>query len=450
MQRGVGAVAGIAEGGGGNCAIMMQNYHHRHRRRRRLHHQQQQAPLFSASLYAPSLSLLSPSIPRRQLTTLLSRTSTSSSSKFFDNSSCRLQFGGPAAVAQLRKRRRQFVSESIAAGALLMCTAAAMADTAVQEESTISKQALDRLPFKPDGYNFWTWRGHKVHYVVQGQGPPIVLIHGFGASAFHWRYNIPELAKTHTVYAMDLLGFGWSEKALIEYDALLWRDQVADFVKEVVGKPAVLAGNSVGGFTVLTTAAGYPDLVSGLVLLNSSGQFDTPSSPGEGKIGEGSSQQEVIKTEESVLNRLMLKPIKDFVQKYAILFAFWQAKQPARIKSVLQNVYKDQTNVDDYLVQSIVQPTQDANAGEVYYRLMTQLVFKSSNLTINQLLDQLSCPLLLLWGDLDPWMGPSKCEQMKKLYPQAEMVHLQAGHCPHDEAPAQVNTALRSFANSVY
>jgi pimeloyl-ACP methyl ester carboxylesterase len=81
---------------------------------------------------------------------------------------------------------------------------------------------------------------------------------------------------------------------------------------------------------------------------------------------------------------------------------------------------------------------------------MTQLVFKSSNLTINQLLDQLSCPLLLLWGDLDPWMGPSKCEQMKKLYPQAEMVHLQAGHCPHDEAPAQVNTALRSFANSVY
>jgi hypothetical protein len=96
MQRGVGAVAGIAEGGGGNCAIMMQNYHHRHRRRR--HHHQQQGPLFSASFHAPSLSLLPPSIPRRQLTTLLSGTSTSSSSKFlfysFDNSSWRLQFGG--------------------------------------------------------------------------------------------------------------------------------------------------------------------------------------------------------------------------------------------------------------------------------------------------------------------------------------------------------------------
>lgn len=46
---------------------------------------------------------------------------------------------------------------------------------------------VERLPFKPEGYNFWTWRGHRIHYVVQGEGFPVVLIHGFGASAFHWR-----------------------------------------------------------------------------------------------------------------------------------------------------------------------------------------------------------------------------------------------------------------------
>ncbi|KAF4402997.1 hypothetical protein G4B88_010449, partial [Cannabis sativa] len=66
-------------------------------------------------------------------------------------------------------------------------------------------------------YNFWTWKGRKIHYVVQGEGSPVVLIHGFGASAYHWRYYIPELAKKHKVYAIDLLGFGWSEKAIIEY-----------------------------------------------------------------------------------------------------------------------------------------------------------------------------------------------------------------------------------------
>lgn len=40
----------------------------------------------------------------------------------------------------------------------------------------------------------------------------MVLVHGYGASAYHWRYNIPELAKYCRVYAVDMLGFGWSEK----------------------------------------------------------------------------------------------------------------------------------------------------------------------------------------------------------------------------------------------
>lgn len=52
---------------------------------------------------------------------------------------------------------------------------------------------MEQLPYKPDGYNYWDWKNYKVHYVVQGQGPPVVLIHGFGASAFHWRssYSLP-------------------------------------------------------------------------------------------------------------------------------------------------------------------------------------------------------------------------------------------------------------------
>ena len=49
------------------------------------------------------------------------------------------------------------------------------------------------------------------------------------------RYNIPELAKKHKVYALDLLGFGWSDKALVDYNAALWRDQVADFIREKAG-----------------------------------------------------------------------------------------------------------------------------------------------------------------------------------------------------------------------
>lgn len=47
---------------------------------------------------------------------------------------------------------------------------------------------MERLAYKPEGYKFWSWKGRKIHYVEQGDGLPVVLIHGFGASAFHWRF----------------------------------------------------------------------------------------------------------------------------------------------------------------------------------------------------------------------------------------------------------------------
>ena len=99
-------------------------------------------------------------------------------------------------------------------------------------------------------------------WVTGSSGPPIVLVHGFGASAYHWRYNIVELAKKHRVFAVDLLGFGWSDKALVDYSSNIWSDQIASFIREVVDDgPVVLAGNSLGGFNSLATAARYPELV---------------------------------------------------------------------------------------------------------------------------------------------------------------------------------------------
>ena len=98
--------------------------------------------------------------------------------------------------------------------------------------------------------------------VAGNSGPPIVLVHGFGASAYHWRYNIIELAKKHRVFAVDLLGFGWSDKALVDYSQTIWSDQIAAFIKEVVDDgPVVLAGNSLGGYNSLATAARFPELV---------------------------------------------------------------------------------------------------------------------------------------------------------------------------------------------
>ncbi|PRQ23369.1 putative chlorophyllase [Rosa chinensis] len=170
------------------------------------------------------------------------------------------------------------------------------------------------------------------------------------------RYNIPELAKKYKVYAIDLLGFGWSEKALVEYDAMIWKDQVVDFLKEIVKEPTVLVGNSLGGFTALVAAVGLPEQVVGVALLNSAGQF-----------GNANSEPEKS-DEETVLQKFIIKPLKEVFQRVVLGFLFWQAKQPARIESVLKSVYKNTSNVDDYLVDSITMPAADPNAGEVYYR----------------------------------------------------------------------------------
>lgn len=325
--------------------------------------------------------------------------------------------------------RRSFGFKGIVAAGATVASSSLMAEPS---------QSLDRLPFKSEGYSFWMWRGHRIHYVEQGEGEgvPIVLIHGFGASAFHWRYNIPELAKKYKVYAIDLLGFGWSEKALVEYDALVWRDQITDFLKEIVKEPAIVVGNSLGGFTALMTAEGLPEQVAGVVLLNSAGQF-------------GNGKAEKNKSEESVSQKLILNPLKTFFQRVVLGFLFWQAKQPARIQSVLKSVYINPSNVDDYLVESITRPADDPNAGEVYYRLMSRFMSNQSKYTLDSVLSKLSCPLLLVWGDLDPWMGPAKAIRIKEFYPNTSLVNLQAGHCPHDEVPELVNKALLDWLSTL-
>uniref|UniRef100_A0A453PD25 AB hydrolase-1 domain-containing protein n=1 Tax=Aegilops tauschii subsp. strangulata TaxID=200361 RepID=A0A453PD25_AEGTS len=220
-------------------------------------------------------------------------------------------------------QRRDLVTKGVA---LSVCS------SLLTSSNGAAAQALERLPFKADGYSFWTWRGRKIHYVEQGSGQPIVLIHGFGASAFHWRYNIPELAKKYKVYAVDLLGFGWSEKALVQYDATIWMEQVSDFLREVVQSPSVVVGNSLGGFTTLFAATEVPELVRGVVLLNSAGQFADPNAPP--KAEEAAAAEEEV----SALTRLIVKPLKEAFQRVVLGFLFWQAKQPARVEKVLKSV----------------------------------------------------------------------------------------------------------------
>ena len=152
------------------------------------------------------------------------------------------------------------------------------------------RQGRIRLRYNPRGWNVWQHRPRlspeahganatcaqalRVNYIQHGSsGPALVFVHGFGASAFHWRYQIAALAATHRVFAVDLLGFGLSDKPNITYSNEVWGRQVQAFVNEVVGEPAVLVGNSLGGVVCLQTAALAPAQVRGIVLINTPGNF---------------------------------------------------------------------------------------------------------------------------------------------------------------------------------
>lgn len=280
----------------------------------------------------------------------------------------------------------------------------------------------------------WQWRGQSVYYVKAGRHPdrpPLLLIHGFGASTDHWRKNIEGLSGEFEVYAIDLLGFGRSAKPDWVYGGDLWRDQLHEFIQQVIGQPAVLAGNSLGGYAALCVAAQRPESCVGLVLLNSAGPFTDLKVP--------SPPDPVRSTVGKIARSLLLQPLPSW-----LLFQY--VRQKSLIRRTLENVYLDKSAITDRLVEEIYRPSCDPGAARVFAS-----IFKSpEGEKIDVLLSQMRRPLLLLWGEGDPWMSArARGAQFRQYYPALKEHYLQAGHCPHDEVPDQVNALLREWVLSL-
>ncbi|MEW6497886.1 MAG: alpha/beta fold hydrolase [Cyanobacteriota bacterium] len=299
----------------------------------------------------------------------------------------------------------------------------------------MTTQAIQETATQPIPGTFWQWRGQSIYYVKAGQKrsqrPPLLLIHGFGASTDHWRKNIAELKQDFEVWAIDLLGFGRSAKPDWQYGGDLWRDQLHDFINDVIGQPVVLAGNSLGGYSALCVAAQRPAAAVGVVLLNSAGPFtDTkvpkPKSP---------LQQFVNDLSRSVL-----------LQPWASYLLFQYVRQRSMIRKTLSQVYLDPSAVTDQLVEEIYRPSCDPGAHKVFAS-----VFRSpQGENVDVLLKQLSCPLLLLWGEADPWMNAKeRGAKFHQYYPQLTEHYLKAGHCPHDEVPEQINAILKDWVFAI-
>jgi pimeloyl-ACP methyl ester carboxylesterase len=283
----------------------------------------------------------------------------------------------------------------------------------------------------------WNWQGFPITYQTQGtQGPAVVLVHGFGASLGHWRKNLPVLAATCRVYALDLIGFGGSAKPTpgplkpgkqVEYTFETWGQQIADFCKEVIGGPVFLVGNSIGCIAVMQAAVDHPEIVRAIAMLNCSLRL---------LHDRRRATQPWLKQVGAPLLQRILK------NQWIGQTFFKQLAKPATVRKILLKAYSNAEAVTDELVDLLMAPAKDMGAAEVFLAFTGY----SQGPLPEDLLEVLPCPAIILWGDKDPWEPIALGREFAK-FPQIQrFIPLEGvGHCPQDEAPELVNSILQEW-----
>jgi len=277
------------------------------------------------------------------------------------------------------------------------------------------------------------WRGQNIRYTVLGSGRPLILIHGFGAAIGHWRNNLPILAAAgYRVFALDLLGFGASDKPALDYDLDLWVDLLKDFCAEQVQEPAVFVGNSIGALLSLMVLADAPDLTAGGILLNAAG-------------GLNHRPDELALPLRLVMGTFTRLVGSDLVGP----FLFNLVRQKPRIRRSLQQVYRDQTAITDELIDLLYQPSCDPGAQKVFASILTA----PPGPRPSDLLPNINQPLLVLWGEADPWTpiaGAKLYQDLAAQHQQVQFISIpDTGHCPHDERPTEVNRLILEWLKNL-
>ncbi len=286
-----------------------------------------------------------------------------------------------------------------------------------------------RIGFQRD----WVWRGWQTRYTfirsdqANLDSPPVILLHGFGTSIEHWRQTIPVLQPHHTVYALDLLGFGASRKAETNYNIELWVEQLYEFWQIFIGQPVVLVGNSLGSLTALATAHFHPEMVTGLVLLS---------------LPDLSLRQEAIPKRIQPVVRALENA---FTSPLVLHSLFKLVRRPAIIRRWVGLAYANSEAVTEELVDILSSPTLDEGSDFAFSALFQGMMDPKFSPIIKDILPTLSIPILLIWGRCDKMIPIELAHHFTCLNPQIDLVEVEAGHCPHDECPEILNPILLSW-----
>lgn len=265
----------------------------------------------------------------------------------------------------------------------------------------------------------------KSRYWVQGsQGSTVILIHGIGAMVESWVSNIEALSQKHRVYAIDLVGFGRSDKPSVDYSLPFFAQFVKDFMEVQNIDRASLVGWSLGGGVSMQCAIQFPEKLDKLIIVDSIGfgretfwMFRLSSIPWIGKIlSRPSKKGTALLLKACVFDHtLITDEIVDLYYQFAAL--------PGGHAAFLATV-RSLANFLGTFKKEVVQAFQD-NLGTM------------------------TIPTLIIWGKQDRLLPAKHASIAESWIPNARD-HLinDCGHCPQMEHPEEFNTQVLAFLNS--
>jgi pimeloyl-ACP methyl ester carboxylesterase len=253
--------------------------------------------------------------------------------------------------------------------------------------------------------------GYGVHYIDRGEGPAIVLVHGFGGQTYSYRKLTPAIARDHRVIAVDLKGYGYSQR-----DAttdLSHTGQVA-MLRVLLDRlnidRAVLVGHSMGGSVVQRFAATYPAITEAIVLAASVSADETRG------------------RRRMPLPGAVLRPLLPILGGLAA-------------KRLLQSSYYDPGLLTDEVRDEYLRPTRLEGSMDGLLAMMKQ----SAN---DEPIDyaRITVPTLLLYGAQDRVVPLGAATNLRERIPQARLVVVErAGHLLLEERPDECLGAIRDF-----
>ena len=252
------------------------------------------------------------------------------------------------------------------------------------------------------------------------KGSPVILLHGVGCHIEFWERNVDELSKEHRIFAVDVVGYGKTDKPMVDYTFPFMANFVLDFMKTMGIDKASLVGNSMGGGISMTVASKAPEKVEKVVLVDPVG------------LGRGLSP----------VMRLMTAPLIGDV-----------ITAPGRKAVILQmqSCLHDPSRVnEDFINRATL-----INALPGNKRSFLSLLRETANFmgvrkrtvdAFSDCLKKIQSPILVIWGRQDKILPLADAEAaIPKLANGRLHIIDQAGHCPQIDKPEEFNATVLSF-----